>query len=317
MNNSEPLLTIAIPTFNRSKKLDAQIKWAVDSIGEYWHLCQLLVSDNASTDETSAVCKKWKEKLGDRLTLFRQALNLSQIENICFCITYAASKYVWTVSDDDPIQVDAVATILKILQKYNNLGFLHINHRCISGLDGSVVYERFYPWLDDQYASLGRSLFEQCLEYRETGLLYITTCIRDKKLAIQAIESWQKGIENLAFIFYIDAYVASQSSMYVTSDILLDIVLYVSSWQSRYLCIFYYAIPEIYLRLIEIGYDKKLMLHLILAPIKTRIEAQKKAFVFLYTKKVLTFLIKFPLCFVKSLQLYAKAIQLKRYEHQS
>lgn len=132
--------------------------------------------------------------------------------------------------------------------------------------------------------------------------MYITTCIYNKKYAIKAIESWQQGIENLAFPLYINAYVAAQSSMLVTYNVLFDCVLYVSSWQSRSACVFYHDVPEVYLRLINLGYNVNLMISLILNPLKLQKEV---------VKKMLTFLTNFPLIFAKSLQIYAQAIRFK------
>lgn len=52
MEQNNQLLTLAIPTFNRAKFLDSQLAWAVESIAENWDKVELLVCDNASTDDT-------------------------------------------------------------------------------------------------------------------------------------------------------------------------------------------------------------------------------------------------------------------------
>lgn len=33
---TQPLLTIAIPTYNRARELDRQLEWAVNAIGGRW-----------------------------------------------------------------------------------------------------------------------------------------------------------------------------------------------------------------------------------------------------------------------------------------
>ena len=51
------LLTVAIPTFNRAVALDAQLDALSRSIVELTGECAVIVSDNASSDETPAVCE--------------------------------------------------------------------------------------------------------------------------------------------------------------------------------------------------------------------------------------------------------------------
>jgi hypothetical protein len=70
-----PLLTIAISSRNRAAKLDAQIRWAAESIDGRWDECQLLIADGASTDRTPAVYEKWKAELGERIKGARQVLS--------------------------------------------------------------------------------------------------------------------------------------------------------------------------------------------------------------------------------------------------
>ncbi|MCS6773581.1 MAG: glycosyltransferase, partial [Thermoflexales bacterium] len=63
---SSPLLTIAIPTYNRSRELDRQLAWAVEAIAGRWQDVELIVSDNASPDETPHVCQTWRRLSDDR-----------------------------------------------------------------------------------------------------------------------------------------------------------------------------------------------------------------------------------------------------------
>ena len=95
-----PILTIAISSYNRAAKLDSQIRWAAESIAGRWDQCQLLIADGASTDETPAVCEKWKASLGEKITCLRLPVNRGIVPGICFSIEESAGEYVWTVSDD-------------------------------------------------------------------------------------------------------------------------------------------------------------------------------------------------------------------------
>src|ERR1700754_341976 len=167
-------LTIATPTYNRAAHLDAQLRWAAASITERWEQCQLLVSDNASTDETQAVCEKWRAQLGDKLHLVRQASNLGLAGNIAFCINHAAGEYVWTVSDDDVMQPRAVTTVLAALDARPGLALLHMNFRTVDAPSGRVTRDQFYSHSEDSYASPAIKLVEQCLLHDDSGIMFMS-----------------------------------------------------------------------------------------------------------------------------------------------
>jgi glycosyltransferase involved in cell wall biosynthesis len=293
----KPLLTVAIPTYNRSPKLDVQLEWASRAIYDHWDKCELIVSDNASTDDTTTVCNKWKEKLSN-LIVFRQSSNLGLVGNVNFCISHAQGKYVWTIGDDDPINLDAVISILKILENNENIGFLHLNHRCVSGIDGSIVHERFYPWKEDLYSEDGKQIIEMCLQHRQGGLMFITANILNTELANQSIQSWEYNTKNLAFPLYMSAWIASRSGVYVTCNNICDCVYYVSSWSSRILLLSHHDNPLTYQKMKEIGYSSELMNQLIQYPVSS----------FNGLKQFFKLLLISPKTFSESLNVFFKSI---------
>lgn len=293
----KPLLTVAIPTYNRSAKLDVQLEWAFKAISDYWNKCELIVSDNASTDDTNMICVKWQQKMS-RLMVFHQPSNLGLVGNVNFCITHAQGKYVWTIGDDDPINLDALASILSILEKNQNIGSLHLNHRCVSGIDGSIVHESFYPWQEDLYCEDGKQIIEMCLQHRQGGLMFITANVLDTQLANQSIQSWEYNTENLAFPLYMVAWVSSMSGMYVTCNNICDCVYYVSSWSSKALFLSHHDNPLTYHKMKEIGYSPKLMNQLIQHPISS----------FRGLMLLLKLLLTSPKKFSKSLTVFLKSL---------
>jgi glycosyltransferase involved in cell wall biosynthesis len=110
-----PLLTIAIPTFNRCGFLGQLLA----SLGEQTRgeeRVEVLVSDNASADETAAVVERARG-LGLRLTYVRNAENVGADGNFLQCYERAAGKYVWIFSDDDLLRPGAVGLILDELSR--------------------------------------------------------------------------------------------------------------------------------------------------------------------------------------------------------
>ena len=122
------LLTIGVPTYNRAQLLDQQLAWLADAIKGYESECEIVISDNCSTDDTPEVIEKWRPAFGDAaLQLNRNSENIGAIRNISHCINSATSKYVWTISDDDQIEARTVPYLLRLLTEHPDLTLVILN----------------------------------------------------------------------------------------------------------------------------------------------------------------------------------------------
>ena len=92
-----PLVTIAIPTFNRAALLRGCIQSA---LAQTYRNLEMLVSDNASTDDTASVLLEFNDK---RLRVMKQETNIGLLPNWNACLAGAGGEYVVFVSDDDRI----------------------------------------------------------------------------------------------------------------------------------------------------------------------------------------------------------------------
>ena len=93
MNNAKkkPLLSICIPTFNRAKYLDKCFSSIVNqdtySLGDI----EIVVSDNASTDDTESVVKKFQEKYRNIV----YSKNLENVRDVNFPIAISIANGVF------------------------------------------------------------------------------------------------------------------------------------------------------------------------------------------------------------------------------
>lgn len=116
----EKILTIAIPTYNRAALLDR----ALNSIfSQYDERIDVVVSDNASTDETSEVVKKY-----NNLRFFSNKENLGYDKNFIKCYEYANGKYVLLLGSDDVVLDGAISHILYFLESNSELTHVFLNH---------------------------------------------------------------------------------------------------------------------------------------------------------------------------------------------
>ena len=96
-----PLLTIAIPTYNRSSQLSLLLRTLAPQIAELPQV-ELLISDNASPDDTEAVVNSFIAE-GLRCRYIRNPINLDADPNFLQCYQQASGTYVWIFGDDDYI----------------------------------------------------------------------------------------------------------------------------------------------------------------------------------------------------------------------
>ena len=99
--NNQPLLTVAIPTYNRAYYLSqilAQLK--LETLTYHISNIEILVSDNASSDNTQQVVKKLQES-GFNIRYLLNSDNIGSDANIAQCFNTANGHYVLILGDDD------------------------------------------------------------------------------------------------------------------------------------------------------------------------------------------------------------------------
>lgn len=108
----EPLVTIAIPTYNRASTL----RRAVDAArGQTHRRLEILLCDNASTDATEALAREL-EAADERVRYVRRVRNLGPVENFNAAFADARGDYVALLADDDWIDPDYVERCLAVLR---------------------------------------------------------------------------------------------------------------------------------------------------------------------------------------------------------
>ncbi len=100
---SKPIVTIAIPTYNRVRYL----KQAVESVlTQTYTNFEIIIADNASVDGTEEIMKSIDDK---RVKYFRHPENTGQVRNWNFCLNKAGGEYFIMLSDDDIIEKEAIS----------------------------------------------------------------------------------------------------------------------------------------------------------------------------------------------------------------
>ena len=105
------LLTIAIPTFNRSEFLRRNLERLLKEVRTVAIEVDIVISDNASTDGTSTVVMD-SINAGLRVRFFRNERNLGFANNYKKCIELALGDHVLVIGDDDQLCCGALTYII-------------------------------------------------------------------------------------------------------------------------------------------------------------------------------------------------------------
>jgi glycosyltransferase involved in cell wall biosynthesis len=128
MSNSLPLVSIGIPTYNRSENY---LKQAVQSaVNQAYPNIEIIISDNCSTDNTGMVIQGLNEP---RIRYFRQSINIGKLNNSNFCVQQAKGDYFLLLHDDDLIDHDFVSVCMKAVDYNVNCGVILTGTRVIDG----------------------------------------------------------------------------------------------------------------------------------------------------------------------------------------
>ena len=119
-----PILTIAIPTYNRSAFLKRSLQYLYEQKNDLANV-ELIISDNASADNTSEVVAGF-QSLGLNIRYIRNPENKGADLNIAQCYTSATGKYVLTLGDDDFFVANSIGKIIKLLLT-GDYGVIYIN----------------------------------------------------------------------------------------------------------------------------------------------------------------------------------------------
>lgn len=122
----KPLLSICIPTFNRAHLLRSALLSLMAQVQEFAGTVELVVSDNASSDDTPRVIE-WAKEAGP-LRYHRNSENIGIIRNILKVVELAAGEYCWLLGDDEMLRPGAVAKVVETLKSHPDLDFFYVNY---------------------------------------------------------------------------------------------------------------------------------------------------------------------------------------------
>jgi abequosyltransferase len=148
----QPLLTIAVPTFNRAAYLADLLAVLEPQLAQFRQV-EVFISDNASEDDTQDVIAAAAERFaasGARLRSHRHAANIGSDANFASCYHSACGRFFWMCGDDDIIVTGALAEVV-----------LHLQDDSGDPADIDLLYATSYGFRSDFAAERRADLFHR------------------------------------------------------------------------------------------------------------------------------------------------------------
>lgn len=110
---SAPLLTIAIPTFNRHKSLKLLFEsFLLEVSSKYSDQVEIIICDNSGKIEAENNCELF---VNTDILYKKNERNIGYSGNIIRCINEAHGYFLWIISDDDHVDLNEFNNIMNVI----------------------------------------------------------------------------------------------------------------------------------------------------------------------------------------------------------
>jgi glycosyltransferase involved in cell wall biosynthesis len=142
MTDSRPAVTIGLPVYNGGTFLAEGLE---SLLGQTFGDFELIVSDNASTDETEAVCRAYAAK-DERLRYERQPVNRGGAWNFNHVLDLARGRYFKWVAHDDVHAPEFLRRCVETLEREPDVA---LSMATTVDIDGRGQVLRVHEWNKD------------------------------------------------------------------------------------------------------------------------------------------------------------------------
>ncbi|OAB35262.1 hypothetical protein PMSD_13095 [Paenibacillus macquariensis subsp. defensor] len=142
LKQDPPLLSICIPTYNRSSNLDRCLNAILSQLKDDSPV-EVLVSDNASTDDTAEVVSRYAA-LYPCLKYSCNSVNIGADRNIYHVMRLAQGTFVKMQGDDDYCVDGTLMPLIDVVNTHRECGIIHVhvhnNDRRIYTAEGAEAF---------------------------------------------------------------------------------------------------------------------------------------------------------------------------------
>lgn len=139
-NNPSPLVTVAIPNYNTGTYISEAIESA---LAQTFQDIEVLIIDNASTDNSRAITEKWKTR-DNRVIVLNYDTHVTAIQNWNRCLEHARGRYIVFLHADDRLKPNFLQASLEMFSNHPDLGYVFAEKEIIDGEGAVISQDQFY-----------------------------------------------------------------------------------------------------------------------------------------------------------------------------
>jgi glycosyltransferase involved in cell wall biosynthesis len=116
-----PVVTIGMPVYNGARYLELALQ---SILSQTYRNFELIISDNASTDDTESICRRYAE-LDDRIRYYRNERNLGAAANYNRVIHLARGRYFRHAAHDDILAPTNIERCVAVLNEWPDVALAY------------------------------------------------------------------------------------------------------------------------------------------------------------------------------------------------
>lgn len=137
-NSKQPLVSISIPVYNAEKTIAETIQ---SIINQTYNNLEIIIVDNASTDNTLQVIKKFKDP---RIKIYKNNKNIGAEKNFSKCVKLAKGRYIAIFHADDVYTKNMIKKQVEVFQNNPNIAAVFTRANKINS-SGEIIGESRIP----------------------------------------------------------------------------------------------------------------------------------------------------------------------------
>jgi len=202
-------LSICIPTYNRASYLKGCLNNILQSVKGYEDKIEIIVSDNASTDNTREIMSEF-QRLNNFIRYNRNKNNVVD-KNFFIAARLAKGEFIWIFGDDDKMASEIIEKIFNLIELNYNL--IICNHSIWTADFSILLRERWLSFYRDRTFN-NRNELLKCLGLK---LGFISSVIFKKNVFCSLSETeFDKYIKSgCAFLYSIYSGIVNNCNAYL------------------------------------------------------------------------------------------------------
>ncbi len=172
LGQKEPLVSVCVPTYNRARYIRKSL---ASIINQTYGNLEIIVSDNASTDNTEEMVKSFTD---ERMKYYRNLTNIGCYNNYNRCLKVATGEFVAFYHSDDMYELDIVEKEVEFLQNHGDVAAVFALDRLINEDDKVIGRSKIPKELKGRDIYAFEEIFNAFLKYGNSFLICPTFMVK-------------------------------------------------------------------------------------------------------------------------------------------